>query len=163
MRAVIAPISVIRRIRVEKRKTFASVLPPCAELSMPAFDAGFKIITRISGRQLAGLALAPVDDWAPLVTEVQTTERFADRAFRARQGRERFVVYFEAYTYWKKEAPWNLLTKSALLSERERLPTVCLVYILRPRGYRPQGGQFQLAVKDKTTQYLRLHEVSLWE
>ena len=89
--------------------------------------------------------------------------RFADRAFRARRGSERFVVYFEAYTYWKKEAPWNLLAKSGLLSERERLPTVCLVYILRPRGYKPQHGRFQLKVDGEASQFLCFKEICLWQ
>jgi hypothetical protein len=130
---------------------------------MPAFDSGFKIVARISGRRLAELARIPVDEWTPVVSEVQMAERFADRAFRARRGRERFIVYLEAYTFWRKEAPWNLLAKSGLLSERERLPTVCLVFILRPRGYKPQHGQFKLTVKGETTQFVRLHEVCLWE
>jgi hypothetical protein len=130
---------------------------------MPVLDSGFKIVTRVSGRQLALVAIPPMDDWAPIVSEVQTIERFADRAFRARRGQERFVVYFEAYTYWRKEAPWNLLAKSGLLSERERLPTVSLVYILRPRRYKPQQGRVELTVQGQTTQYLRLYEICLWE
>jgi hypothetical protein len=130
---------------------------------MPAFDSGFKIAARTSGRQLADVAINPVDEWLPVVSEVQTAERFADRAFRARRGSEWFVVYFEAYTHWRKEAPWNLLAKSGLLSERERLPTLCLVYILRPRGYKAQHGRFQLEVEGETSQYLRLKEICLWQ
>ncbi len=130
---------------------------------MPAFDSGFKIAARTSGRRMADIAINPVDEWQPIVSEVQTAERFADRAFRARRGREWFTVYFEAYTYWKKEAPWNLLAKSGMLSERERLPTVCLVYILRPRGYKSQEGRFQLQVEGETKQYLCLQEVCLWQ
>jgi hypothetical protein len=130
---------------------------------MPAFDSGFKIAARTSGRRLADIAMSPVDEWLPVLTEVQTAERFADRAFRARRGREWFVVYLEAYTYWRKEAPWNLLAKSGLLSERERLPTACLVYILRPRGYKPQQGRFQLQVEGQIAQFLRLTEVCLWQ
>jgi hypothetical protein len=130
---------------------------------MPAFDSGFKIAARTSGRRLSDIAIRPVDEWLPVVSEVQTAERFADRAFRARRGNEWFVVYLEAYTHWRKEAPWNLLAKSGLLSERERLPTICLVYILRPRGYKPQHGQFQLQVEGETSQFLRLKEVCLWE
>jgi hypothetical protein len=94
---------------------------------------------------------------------VQTTERLADRAFRARRGRERFVVYMEAYTYWTRAAPWSVLSKSGLLSERERLPVVSLLYVLRPRGYRPQGGQFRLAVGGEPTQQVWFREVLLWE
>ena len=55
---------------------------------MPAYDSGFKIATRTSGRQLADVAMSPVDEWLPVVSEVQTAERFADRAFRARRGSE---------------------------------------------------------------------------
>src|SRR5260370_3716613 len=98
---------------------------------MPAYDSGFKIAARTSGRQLADVAMSPVDEWLPVVSEVQTAERFADRAFRARRGSEWFVVYLEAYTYWRKEAPWNLLAKSGLLSERERLPHVCALSAVR--------------------------------
>jgi predicted transposase YdaD len=130
---------------------------------MPAFDSGFKIAARASGRRLADIAISRVDDWLPIVSEVQTTERFADRAFRARRDQEWFVVYMEAYTQWRKEAPWNLLAKSSLLSERERLPTICLVYILRSRGYKPQNGKFELKVHDETSQFLRMHEICMWE
>jgi hypothetical protein len=52
---------------------------------MPAYDSGFKIAARTSGRQLAGIGLSAVDEWRPVVSEVQTAERFADRAFRARR------------------------------------------------------------------------------
>jgi hypothetical protein len=130
---------------------------------MPAFDSGFKIVTREAGRRLTEVANFPVDAWTPLVSEVQTTERFADRAFRARRGPHSFVIYFEAYTTWKREAPWNLLAKSGLLSERERLPTVCLVFVLHPRRYQPQHGRVELTVGGETTQFLRLREVCLWE
>jgi hypothetical protein len=130
---------------------------------MPVFDSGFKIVTRNAGRQLTEMGGVAVDDLTPVLSEVQTTERFADRAFLARRGRHRFVVYLEAYTYWKREAPWNLLNKSGLLSERERLPTVCLVFILLPRRYRPQQGQFRLAVGGDVTQLLRFREICLWE
>ena len=130
---------------------------------MPAADAGFKIAARVSGRQLAAMAGVSCDLWAPAVSEVQTTERLADRVFQARRGRDRFLVYMEAYTYWKSSAPWSILSKSGLLSERERLPTVSVVYILRPRGYRPQGGQFRLAVESEPTQQVWFREICLWE
>jgi hypothetical protein len=130
---------------------------------MPASDAGFKIAARVSGRQLAAVAGVPCDWWAPAVSEVQTTERLADRVFQARRGEHRFLVYMEAYTYWKATAPWSILSKSALLSERERLPTISVVYILRPRGYRPQGGHFRLAVEAETTQQVWFREICLWE
>jgi hypothetical protein len=94
---------------------------------MPASDAGFKIAARVSGRQLAAMAGVACDWWAPAVSEMQTTERLADRVFQARHGSQRFLVYMEAYSYWKTSAPWSILSKSGLLSERERLPTVSLV------------------------------------
>jgi hypothetical protein len=130
---------------------------------MPASDSGFKIAARVSGRQLATLADVQCDQWTPIVSEVQTAERLANRDFRAQRGRKRFVVYMEAYTYWTPSAPWSVLSKSGLLSERERLPTVSLVYILRPRGYRPQGGQFRLATDDGPTQHIWFREVCLWQ
>jgi hypothetical protein len=130
---------------------------------MPAYDTGFKIVARTAGRQLAALAGVSCDQWTPVVSEVQTAERLADRVFRARRGRRRFLVYMEAYTYWMAAAPWSILSKSGLLSERERLPTVSVVYVLRPRGYRPQGGQFRLAVEERPTQHVWFHEVCLWQ
>jgi hypothetical protein len=60
---------------------------------MPAYDSGFKIVARVAGRRLADVARLSVDEWTPIVSEVQTAERFVDRAFRARKRRERFVVY----------------------------------------------------------------------
>jgi len=130
---------------------------------MPAADAGFKIAARISGRQLAEVGGLACDAWVPAVSEVQTTERLADRVFHARRGKQRFVVYMEAYTRWKAAAPWSVLAKSGMLSERERLPTVSLVYILRRRGYRPQRGHFRLAVDNKTTQHIFFREICLWK
>jgi hypothetical protein len=130
---------------------------------MPASDAGFKIAARVSGRQLAAMAGVPCDTWAPAVSEVQTTERLADRVFQARRGGQRFLVYMEAYTYWKASVPWSILSKSGLLSERERLPTMSIVYILRPRGHRPQGGQFRLTVEDEPTQQIWFREICLWQ
>src|SRR6516225_43242 len=130
---------------------------------MPAADSGFKIAARVSGQQLAALADVQTDQWTPIVSEVQTAERLADRVFRAQRGRKRFVVYMEAYTNRSSAAPWSVLSKSGLLSERERLPTVSVVYILRPRGYRPQGGQFRLAVEEGPTQHVWFREVCLWQ
>jgi hypothetical protein len=131
--------------------------------AMPASDAGFKIAARISGWQLATLAGVRSDQWRPIVSEVQTAERLADRVFRAKRGHQRFVVYMEAYTQWTDAAPWSILSKSGLLSERERLPTVSVVYILRPRGYRRQDGQFRLAVAEGPTQQVWFREVCLWQ
>ncbi len=126
-------------------------------------DRGFKEVARRVGRELARIAGVECDRWRPLVSEVQTTERFADRAFLARRGVERFVVYFEAYTRWNRHAPWNAMTKAALLSERELLPTVTILFILQPRSYRPQSGRLRLEVGGELTQELRFREVRMWE
>jgi hypothetical protein len=130
---------------------------------MPSFDRGFKIIARVAGRHLAGLAHVICTTWRPIVSEVQAVERLADRAFRAARGRERFVVYMEAYTYWEEGVPWSVLAKSGLLSERERLPAVSLIFYLRPDGYRPLGGTFRLEALGEPTQQVWPREVRLWE
>src|SRR5437660_12902018 len=65
---------------------------------MADFDRGFKEVARTAGPHLARLAGVECERWEPIVSELQMAERLADRAFRARRGRERFVVYFEAYT-----------------------------------------------------------------
>jgi hypothetical protein len=127
------------------------------------YDRGFKAAAHASGRQLARLADLSCTSWKPITSEMQFSERFADRAFAARRGRERFVVYFEAFTTWDDDARWNILAKSALLSERERAPTKCVVFILQPEGYRPQGGEFRLSLGGQTTQLLSFEEVCLWE
>jgi len=69
----------------------------------------------------------------------------------------------EAYTRWDKHARWSVLAKSGLLSERERLPTVSLVYVLLPRGYRPQRGTFRLKVGGQRTQQVWFEEICLWK
>ena len=130
---------------------------------MPFYDSGFKIVARHGGRYLARVGRVAVDAWQPIVSELQTTERLADRAFRARRGKERFVVYMEAYTVWTSDAPWSILAKSALLAERERLPVRSLVYVLRPRRYRPQGGRFRLSVGREATQQVWFREICLWQ
>ncbi len=126
-------------------------------------DRSFKIVARHACPGLCALAGIPCHSWQPLGDTVQTTERLADRAFRVRSGAERFVVYMEAYTYWKKSAPWSVLVKSGMLSERERLPTVTLVFILRPRRYRSQRGVFRLRARGRPTQHVWFHEVCLWK
>src|SRR6266536_2488071 len=105
---------------------------------MPDFDGGFKIAARSSGAGLSRLAGIVPDEWKPIGDTLQTTERLADRAFRATCGGERFVVYMEAYTRWVESAPWSVLSKSGLLSERERLPTRSLIFVLTPKGYKDQ-------------------------
>lgn len=103
---------------------------------MPDYDGGFKIVAHHAVQELSRLAGVSCDHWKSIRDTLQTTERLADRAFEARHDGERFIVYMEAYTYWKDSALWNVLAKSALLSERERAPTVSQIFILRPRGYR---------------------------
>jgi hypothetical protein len=130
---------------------------------MPDYDIGFKIVARMAGRELAELGGIHCQHWEPIGGEVQATERLADRAFRASSGRDRFVVYMEAYARWDRAAPWNILAKSGLLSERERLSTLCLLYILTRRGYRPQGGTMRLELATGPTQQLWFKEICLWE
>jgi hypothetical protein len=129
---------------------------------MPDYDAGFKIAANVSGRQLAEVGGVEASHWEPLVGEVQTTTRFADRAFKACYSREWFIVYMEAYTRWASAAPWSVLAKSGLLSERERLPTLSLVYVLLPRGYQPQQGKLWLNALGKPTQQVWFREICLW-
>jgi hypothetical protein len=131
---------------------------------MAEFDHGVKIIARTTGRYLARVAGLTCQRLDPLESTLQaTTELLADRVFLARRGRERFVVYFEFYTTWNRHVPWDLLAKSALLSQQQRLPTACIVFILQPRGYRPQGEQFRLEVAGSPTQQLWFREVCLWQ
>src|SRR5260370_39937840 len=101
---------------------------------MADFDKGFKIPAHNSGREMCRLCSIHPESWEPISDTLQTTERLADRAFRAAQGGELFVVYFEAYPPWRDEARWNLLSKSALRAEREHLPTQTLVFLLTPDG-----------------------------
>jgi predicted transposase YdaD len=130
---------------------------------MADFDKGFKIAAHNSGREMCRLCRIHPETWEPIGDTLQTTERLADRAFRASQDGEPFVVYFEAYTTWRDEARWNLLSKSALLSEREHLPTQTLVFLLTADGYREQHGTFQLAVGAQPTQQIWFHEICLWQ
>jgi hypothetical protein len=131
---------------------------------MAEFDHGIKLITDTSARELARVAGLACGRLRPLAgTLPATTELVADRAFRASRGRERFIVYFEFYTRWDPHAPWDLLAKSGLLSHRLRLPTVCLVFVLLPRGFRSPGGQFRLTVAGGPTQQLWFREIRLWE
>ncbi len=131
---------------------------------MADFDAGFKIVARNAGPGLSRLAGVPVEKWEPIGDTVQTTERLADRAFRAENRGRRFVVYVEAYTRWAESAVWSVLAKSGLLSERERLPTRSLIFVLLPQGYRPQGGHFLLEAEEgEPTQEVWFREVCLWK
>jgi hypothetical protein len=130
---------------------------------MAEFDHGFKMIANTTNRELARVAgvacqLHPLESTLP-----KTIELLADRAFQAKRGRERFVRYFEFYTTWDRNAPWDILAKAGLLSQRARLATVCLVFVLLPRGYRPQAGRFRLEALGDTTQEVRFREVCLWQ
>jgi hypothetical protein len=126
-------------------------------------DRGFKEVARRGGRGLARMAGLECDRWTPIVSEVQMAERYADRAFMAHRGSERFAVYFEAYARWDRNAPWNVMTKAAALSERHRVPTLPVLFILQPRRYEPQGGEFRLEVGGELIQQVRFREVCLWE
>jgi hypothetical protein len=131
---------------------------------MAEFDHGVKMISSTTGRYLARLAQIECRSWEPIESTLQaTTERLADRVFRASQGRERFVVYFEFLAAWKPTVLWSTLSKSGLLSEREQLPTRCILLILKKAGYRPQQGTLRLTVDKKPTQQLWFTEVLLWE
>jgi hypothetical protein len=129
---------------------------------MAEFDIGFKIAAHSSGREMCWLGGVRPDAWEPIGDTLQTTERLADRAFRARQGEEEFAVYFEAYTTWRADARWNILGKSGLLSEREHLPPRTFLFILTPTGYVDQGGTFRLAVGEEPTQQIWFREICLW-
>jgi hypothetical protein len=129
---------------------------------MAEMDIGFKIAAHSSGREMCWLRGIRPDTWEPISDTLQTTERLADRAFRAREGTEEFVVYFEAYTTWRADARWNILAKSGLLSEREHLPTRTLVFVLTARGYRARQGTFRLAIGEEATQQVWFREICLW-
>jgi hypothetical protein len=130
---------------------------------MADFDAGFKIVARHAGRGLTRMAGFTVDQWEAIGDTLQTTERLADRVFRARNGKERFIVYMEAYTRWVESAVWSVLAKSGLLSERERLPTRSLIFVLLPQAYQEQQGQFRLQVAGEPTQQIWFREICLWK
>jgi hypothetical protein len=143
----------------------ASMLQPgWGGFGMAEYDHGFKIVAHQAGPGLTRMAQIAFDAWEPISDTLQTTERLADRAFRARHGQRRFIVYMEAYTRWVESAPWSILAKSGLLSERERLPTRSLLFILLPEGYRPQNGVFRLEAEEgEPTQQVWFHEIRLWE
>jgi hypothetical protein len=131
---------------------------------MAEFDHGTKRIAEATGRQLARVAGIECATWEPLEGTLPiTVELLADRVFLASNDAGRFVVYFEFYTTWDAEAPWDILAKSGLLSRREKLPAVCVVVVLQPKGHKPQGGQVRLEVGGRMTQFVRLEEVLLWE
>jgi hypothetical protein len=131
---------------------------------MAEYDAGFKIVARNAGPGLSRVAEVVFDHLEPIGDTLQTTERLADRAFRACHGKRRFVISMEAYTRWVESAVWSVLAKSGLLSERERLPTRCLIFILLPQGYQDQRGQFRLEAEEgQPTQQIWFKEICLWK
>lgn len=131
---------------------------------MAEFDHGIKTIAETTGRQIARLAGVECQRWRPLESTLQTTtELLADRVFLAQQGRQRFVVYFEFYTKWDRNAPWDMLAKSGLLSRREKRPTLCIAVVLRRQGFRSAEGQLRLEAAGGPTQQLWFREVCLWE
>ena len=131
---------------------------------MAQFDHAIKQIAETTGRPLARIAGVECTEWAPLESSLPATvEKLADRAFRASQGEASFVVYFEFYTTWDAAAPWDILGKSGMLSQREHLPTVCIAVVFQPKGYKPQNGRIQLEAVGGMTQFVRLREVPLWE
>ena len=132
---------------------------------MAEFDHGTKRIVEAAGQQLARIAGVDCATWEPLESTLPiTVELLADRAFRATNADERFVVYFEFYTTWDTGAPWDILAKSSLLSRRERLPTVCVVVVLQAEGApAKKKGQIRLEVAGKMVQFALLDEVYLWE
>jgi hypothetical protein len=73
---------------------------------MAEFDHGIKRITDTTAKELAQIARLKCDRMQPLEGSLPaTTELLADRAFLARRKRERFVVYYEFYTQWDRNAP----------------------------------------------------------
>jgi hypothetical protein len=131
---------------------------------MAEFDHDIKLITNTTGRELARVAGVACSRLQPLESSLPATmELLADRVFRASRGRERFVLYFEFYTRWDRNAPWDMLAKSGLLSRREHLPTVGLAFIFQRRGFRSVNGQLQLEVGGRPTQHLWFQEVPLWQ
>ena len=131
---------------------------------MAEFDHGMKKIAQTAGRQLARVAGVACQQWGPIESTLQiTTEFLSDRAFIAQQDRERFVVYFEFFTIWHSNGRWDMLAKSGILSQREKLPTMCIPVILQEEGYTLQNSQFRLEVGGSPTQQLWFREVCLWE
>ena len=131
---------------------------------MAEFDHGTKRIAEAAGRQLARIAGVDCVTWKPLESTLPISVEFlADRVFLATRSNERFVVYFEFYTTWDPEAPWDILAKSGILSRREQLPTACIVVILQPKGAPPKKGEIRLDLGGKMVQFVGLEEVFLWE
>ncbi len=131
---------------------------------MAELDHGFKIIARESGRALAKIAGYHCQTWRVRESTVQaTTERLADRVFKATEGKERFLVYFEFVSTWDSSVPWSILGKSGMLASLERLPVACLIFVLKPRRYVPQNGTKRLTVRGNPAQQVWFEEKLLWQ
>src|SRR2546430_46711 len=130
---------------------------------MAELDIGFKLAAHSSGRELCRLRAIIPQVWEPIGDTLQTTERLADRAFRAEENGERFTVSFEASSSWRPDYGWNTQAKSALLAERDRTPTLTLLFFLRPDGYTPMAGTFRQTVRGRATQQTWWEEICLWE
>jgi hypothetical protein len=72
------------------------------------------------------------------------------------------VVYFEFFTTWHSNGRWDMLAKSGILSQREKLPTKCIPVILQEEGFTLQNSQFRLEVAGNPTQQIWFQEVCLW-
>lgn len=125
---------------------------------MADLAAGFSIIARNAGQALSQLAGHVCQEWEPLQHHVNDAI-----AFRAQENDQPFIACLQAFARWDDRVLWKMLADSSLLTVQERLPTLCLLYVLVPAGYRPQGGQFRLRVGAAPTQALWFREVCLWE
>ena len=99
---------------------------------MAKLDHGIKRITDTSARELRVSRVWRASGCGPWRGRCLQRPNCWRIAFRASHGRERFLVYFEFYTCGTGSA-WDMLAKSGLLSQRLRLPTVCLAFVLFPR------------------------------
>ena len=131
---------------------------------MASLDHGLKIIAQVSAKGLARIGGLHCASLKAVESTIQTTmERLADRAFLARDGHERFVVYMEFVATWNESVPWSVLEKSGMLAKRERLPVVSLIFILRREGYRDENGTMRLSAMGNPTQQVWFKDILLWE
>lgn len=126
---------------------------------MADIAAGFRIIATSAGQALAQLAGLVCQKWEPMPVDANGDTL----AFRAEESDTPFIAALQAFTRWDERVLWNMLAHSSSLTARERMPTLCILYMLTPNGYRPQGGQFRLRVGNNPTQALWFREVCLWE
>ena len=123
---------------------------------MPDYDAGFKIVARHAGQALARLAGVLCDHWEPLTGEVQATERLADRVFRARRGRDKFVVYMEAYTRFALS-----ITMPPKKPDRTtRLPVAISIRSTNPQRLQARRAFTRIAVGDESPRNPRITRIA---